>query len=257
MIVDIHAHLTPDGSWFGSGLDASPETLLQQMDEADVDKAVIIPIPGCHDNEFMLRTAKQYDDRFIPAVTVDPAPDAVEKLKDLFERGARVIKIHPKRQKLSSPGMPELLDIYGFAESNGVPVLMDTFNLPSGVMRNWTPLQYDPILHEYPNLKMIFAHSGAFHVLELMELMRAHQSIFTDLSLITTYFPAYTSVWNDLRFFVNRFKGDRFLWGSDFPEVTLQGSRDAASRLMGELMESNKKRVFGENAVTLLQLSDG
>ncbi|RJP22097.1 MAG: hypothetical protein C4527_22475 [Candidatus Omnitrophota bacterium] len=255
MIIDVHAHLTPNGKWFGNGADASVDALLRQMDEAAVDMAVLLPMPWLHDNDFMLKTAAQHKDRFIPGVTVDVFYDIAEQLKRLMDHGARIIKLHPKRQNLNSPHNSTLRDIFGFAEENAIPVVMDTFHLPAGHMLQWTPLHYDELLAEFPHLHLILAHGGSFHVLETMELMSAHPSVYTDISYIINYFSPTTSVWNDLHFFLRQTKGERILWGSDFPDYSLGESLAAANELMRDMKEGVRKSILGANAFNLLNLT--
>ncbi len=252
MIIDAHAHVMPDGKWFSTELDASPEALLRQMDEAQVDRAVILPVPGYHDNAFMLRTACNYSDRLMAAVALPPDENNVDGLQRWIDRGACMIKVYPKLQGLKQP--EDLRDLFIFAVVNDVPVVVDTFNLPPGSINRWTPLGYDAIVSDMPCLKLILAHGGSFHVIETMELMRAHPMVYTDISYTPNYFSQSTSIWMDLQFFCQRFRGDRILWGSDFPEVRLKDSLQKVHKLINPLSDSAKDRILGRNTAVLFDL---
>jgi len=65
MIIDAHVHVTPDGKWFNTDHDASVESLISELDEASIDKAILLPVEGFIENDFIVDVCKKYPDRFM------------------------------------------------------------------------------------------------------------------------------------------------------------------------------------------------
>ncbi len=53
MIIDSLTHVTPDGRWFNTSHDAREARLLQEMDAAGVERAVVVALAGFIPNEFV------------------------------------------------------------------------------------------------------------------------------------------------------------------------------------------------------------
>ncbi|WP_207592284.1 amidohydrolase family protein [Halomontanus rarus] len=97
-IVDANAYV---GNWPFRSLDASPEALVDRMDEKGVDEAIVSAIDAlfyrnCHRaNRELVADLEGYEDRLIPFATIDPTyaawrKDLHEAVEELGMRGVRL-----------------------------------------------------------------------------------------------------------------------------------------------------------------------
>lgn len=133
MIFDAHNHI--GGPDIGDGRSQSAAGLVEKMDGAGVDKAVIFPFntPGpdgsfAEANDVIAEAVRGYPGRLIGFGRVDPrtGDQALREVVRLVTRlGLRGLKLHPKAQnfRLDSPG---LMDVMGAAAEYGVPVVFDS-----------------------------------------------------------------------------------------------------------------------------------
>ncbi len=73
MIIDANVHITEDGKWFGTTKNASIKSLLEEIKKNKIDKALLLPVPGTVRNNYVLKIASQFPDKFIPAASFNPA----------------------------------------------------------------------------------------------------------------------------------------------------------------------------------------
>jgi hypothetical protein len=143
--------------------DLTAATLLQAMDAAGVERAVIVPpdrnlaVYNREGNDSVLRAAHEHPVRFIPACSVNPwyGPPAVEELRRALGEGARMFVLHPYVQGFAASD--EL--IFPVLEEAGVqkvPVYIHT-----GTPGNSTPWQITELADRYPQVDFIMGHCGA------------------------------------------------------------------------------------------------
>jgi predicted TIM-barrel fold metal-dependent hydrolase len=117
----------------------SPRAFLNHLDQAGVDRAVLInyvapEIIGftAGVNEFVANYVKENPRRLIPCGSLHPRQSAniMADVEHLVRLGIRLIKIHPPHQLLFPndylSGVKELEIIYRAAEANGIPVMFHT-----------------------------------------------------------------------------------------------------------------------------------
>jgi hypothetical protein len=131
MIIDAHVHL--GGPDRGDGSKQSVEELLERMDRAGVEKAVVFPFneaePGisfASANNFIAK-AQRENERIIGFARLDPhyREAAIMEAKRAFrELGLRGIKLHPAAQKFY-PDHPFVVRILQTAARFSAPVVFD------------------------------------------------------------------------------------------------------------------------------------
>lgn len=143
--------------------DLTESLLLQAMDSAQVERAVIAPpdrflaISNREGNESMVRAARAHRDRFIPACSVNPwyGQKAIEEFQRALSEGARMLVLHPMVQGFSANDelVFPLLDVAGAEQ---IPAYFHT-----GQPGNSTPWQIIDLADRYPDLSLIMGHCGA------------------------------------------------------------------------------------------------
>ena len=161
-IVDAQVHLwkasSPDYPWNPGAKPQLPEPFtieraLALMDEAGVDRVVVVP-PGLNDNNsYALEAARRYPDRFAVMGRIplqDPKSAALlPRWKEPGMLGVRVAFITPAQIAWLSDGTADWF--WPAAEKAGVPVMFLAFGNVS---------KFGPIAERHPGLQLIIDHMG-------------------------------------------------------------------------------------------------
>ena len=230
--VDVHAHITPDGCWFDSTCDASEETLLRQMDDADVERAVVIALPGIVKNEYVKSVCKRRNSRLSAVAGVNPgqyrsSSEARRDVKKLLEDGCYVgIKLHPRLNQYHplDERVHAVLETMCEMKST-LAVWIDTMFYCREFMLKSSPVQIvHDLVVQYPMLTFVLAHGCGSDILRLHDAIRQCPNAFMDLSMTMTRYSG-SSVDADIRYLMRVFE-KRILFGSDFPEVSLSEAKE-------------------------------
>jgi predicted TIM-barrel fold metal-dependent hydrolase len=222
-ICDCHVHVTPDGKWFDTDLNASLDRLLVNLNNSPIGKVLLLPV-GREENElkattnFIISLVKQYPETMMGFSAYYKGLDITYVLENQLSG----IKIHPRQNKIDILDK-ELFTLYESASCIGLPILFDGYCTPISDMpiEKIRPLIYRELAITFPSLKIILAHCGMPFIWETYTLLKWFANVFADLSHILKYFKG-TSLMTDLAWVVRKIP-HKFLYGSDFPEMTLNG----------------------------------
>jgi len=218
-ICDCHVHVTPDGKWFDTDIDASLDRLLEELSDSFIQKVVLLPV-GKDKEEltkatiFTASLIKRYPDNlsgfsaYWPGLNVD----------QVIENKLIGIKIHPRLNNLNILSN-DLFAFYEAVEWKGLPILFDAYCTPISDMplEQIRPLVYSKMAAAFPSLKIILAHCGMPFVWEAYTILKWYENVFADLSHVLKYFKG-TSLVGDLAWVVRKIP-HKFIYGSDFPEM--------------------------------------
>ncbi len=166
--------------------DLTETDLLQAMDGAGVDRAVIAAVDRClavhnrEGNDFLLKAAAAHADRLIPSCSANPwyGDAAVAESKRAIEGGARLLVLHPFVQGYQAND--EL--VWPLLEAAGeekVPVYVHT-----GTPGNATPWQVVDLADRYPSVDFIIGHCGATDFWnDMVEAGKASDRVYLESSL--------------------------------------------------------------------------
>lgn len=247
MTIDAHIHITADGSWYNTGLDASEETALRQMDAAGIEHAVIIPMTGQEQRDFCLMTATHRSDRFTTGFTVSDTTDTeyAALLSLLKQENAKFIKVHPRITGIA-PLDPKLTPFLHLAAQHNIPVIFDTYirgaKLP---LQQLTPHRYDELARNHPALKIILAHAGAHRLFDALSVAQSHPNIHLDISHIVEYYSG-TSIEKDIAFIMRKMD-QKVIYGSDFPEYPIDKYLSKTRSVAGSYNDICEEGIFGKN----------
>ena len=133
------------------------ESLLKEMDEANIDIAVIHCYPECLDNESVEEAFKKYPDRFIGLYTVNPwDSNAAAELEDAIKnRGFRGLYMHPLRHGYMLCEHEVFYPLFDVCKKYSVPVMIygaaEVFS---------APIFFDAIAADYPEVNIIMERMG-------------------------------------------------------------------------------------------------
>jgi uncharacterized protein len=193
--------------------------------------------------------------KLMPIATVHPydRAGAVAELERVAARGVKVLKLHPHTQKFDAAD-PRVLRLARRAGQLGVIVLFDNASILPGDCEKLFNLALD-----VPETKFVFAHLGGmnFRFWNILKAARTAEGLFAD----NIYFDisamvvivAGSPVEDEFVWTIRNVGVDHVLFGSDYPQYSLEQNARALERL--KLDESEKRKIRFENAQKLFRLA--
>jgi predicted TIM-barrel fold metal-dependent hydrolase len=218
---DCHVHVTPDGKWFDTDIDASLGRLLEELSDSPIKKVVLLPVGKGEDElrnatNLVISLINRYPDSLMGFSAYYPDLD----VNQVIESKLNGIKIHPRLNKLDILNN-DLVTFYEAADRKGLPILFDAYCTPISDMalEQIRPLVYSKIAAAFPSLKIILAHCGMPFIWEAYTVLKWYENVFSDLSQVLEYFKS-TYLVSELAWVVRKIPY-KFIYGSDFPEMGL------------------------------------
>jgi len=238
---------------------------LKAMDEAGIEKAVLLPIdfgftlgevtiPIEIQNEEVAKIALAHRDRFIPFIGVDPRRKGATDLlrRGIEEWGAQGLKYHgigeffPAEEK----GLP-LLEL---AEKNGLIFLVHQGPLMHPFESKYChPRDLSSVLKVFPNLRVVAAHLAFSWWRGLIEVARQAPCLYADISgwqLVALDNPSQFS--HILRKVMDGMGSDRILFGTDGPTFDPFFSKRAYVDFLQHLVEREEAPRFSTDEIQRL-----
>lgn len=224
---------TPDG-W-------TAEQMLEQMDAAGVDRAVIVPPTWVGENNATaLEASAKYPRRFAVMGRFDiDSPDAERQL-DAWMKQPHMLGIRmtfgfkPKTEQIEDGS----LDWYWAAcERNGIPLMLNLPGMAEKVV---------PIVTKHPDLTVVIDHMGLEHGYaaeqvtqqEKVIALASHPRVYVKTSCVPNYsaqpYP-HRDIWPYLRGLYQAFGARRLFWGADI--TRLEGPYSDCLRLFSESLD--------------------
>lgn len=277
MLTDCHIHIQPLHMFKASALDLmkkkrpnfdqiaefcrSPEAFLKYLDEASVDRAVLINYVAPEVigftfgvNQFIANYVKANPKRLISCGGLHPrhSQNIEADLNEILRLKIQMIKIHPPHQLLFPNeylnGFKALEILYRTAEAHGIPVMFHTGTsiFPGARNRYGDPIYIDDVAVDFPKLKIIMAHGGRPLWMDTaFFLLRRHPNVFLDISGIPPkslleYFPRISEI------------AGKTLFGTDWPGpgVPEVGTNLDAFRAL-PLAQEIKNKILSSNALKI------
>jgi len=251
---------------------ASPENLIKDMDEAGIDKSVLLTVdyglaPGLSKPKFSIEeynkwvadAADQYPDRLIAFVGADPRrKNAVEIFeKAVQEWGMKGLKLYPPcgfypNEKIVTP-------LWEKANELEIPVMVHSGpSFPQLKMKYSEPIYLEDVLIRYPKLNIIVAHCGGVTwAEEVVGLRQLRDNVYADISgwQGMTYAAGKEYAMQRLVYIYSNLRS-RCLFGSDWPAFNFQVSHKDWVKTINSLENVETKlkmKLLGENAEKLLK----
>lgn len=271
MIIDFHVHVGKKEHWhpwvnehFKSvnpnlyehfSAIMNPHGIEAYLMEQNVDFAVVLaensPITtGVVTNKYVCDFCEGKE-LFIPFASIDPKTERSSggKLRTLVEEGGfKGLKLYPTYQHYQ-PNDKIVYPLYEEAQNLDIPVLVHTGSsiFKGAKMRYGNPMFLDDVAVDFPDLKIILAHSGrGLWYNEAFFLSKLHKNVYMEVSGLPPknllhYFPDLEE------------NSDKIIFGSDWPGVgSIKDNINAIRDL--PLENSTKERILGLNAMKLLKL---
>lgn len=266
-MIDIHVHFFPENVFraiwnFFETRDSRlwsvkekvhGESLVQSLRGRGVTKFTSLvyahkPGMAAYLNDFVKEQCEKYPD-MLPFGTVFAGDGDTEKTaRRLFEEYRFLgIKMHPfvTQEALDDP---RFFPVYELMETLGKILVCHPGSAP--VFRQTDGhKRLEKIIKQFPQLKVIIAHCGAFEFDAYSALADAYENIYFDTAMVCVPNGPFVAS-PDGKTFFNKHQ-DRILFGSDFPNIPY-AYEDQIKGLRGmNLGEETEKKIFHDNASRL------
>lgn len=263
--------------------DGSIERLIHDMDEAGIDKAVILPIDFeflCTGGSFTFRDfndlagayAKQYPKRIVAFAGIDPrrgAAAVAELRRCVEEMGFRGLKLWTVTGFF--PDDRSYYPLYEAAARYGINVLVHTGLGPGqSYLKTCRPAYVDQLAVDFRNINFILAHVGMPWVEEALAVALKNPNVYVDLSAWQRTSRTFPTGFAQVLSMAKLMHGGvhKLLFGSDWPLFTEIYSQQEwvnairrheqvpALQMLGlpDIIEEDKTRILGSNAQQALGL---
>jgi len=202
-------------------------------------------------NDFIRESADQFPE-LIPFGTVFVGDGHSEKVaRQIFEQYKFYgIKLHPfvSDENLDDPRFFPVYEIMQDLEKILVchPSSVPVYKRTDGSIR------LRKVLNQFPQLKVIVAHCGAFEYEDYHALAESFEYIYFDTAFNCVHSEILSNNCPGREFFLKN--QDRILFGSDFPNIPHSFSRQIAGLHNLKLGEAIERKLFHDNAIKLLGL---
>ncbi len=168
-------------------------------------------------NDWLCEKCRE-DGRIEPVIaadaTIEPDYMAAEILSKYERYKIKVLKIHPSVNHLSADDKG-YEPIFALAQEKGLTIISHGGISGDDLEGKYcAPGNFQKVLDNFPNLKLVIAHLAYPHIEPLLELAANYPNLYTDISFVLKH----TSLTDEeLCRIIRKFGPERVLFGSDFP----------------------------------------
>lgn len=262
MIIDCHTHLGRNNH-----INATVKQLLQSMDEAKIDKALVFAgdLNDCPNN-YLLSELKPHRDRLLAVAAAHPFK--FEKMSDIQRDAGKLADLYQAADIVAVkfytgydhyyPGDKLVEDYLMDLEDVGCPAIFHSGDCLNSVkcakLKYAHPLHIDEVAVDFPKMNFIIAHMAYPWVRDAAEVCYKNANVFSDMSgFVYDKFEG-----DDIRKFSNAINSfldiagnDKLLFGTDWPISNQTSYMETVQTLFeqsmcpaAEFLTQNIKRAF-------------
>jgi uncharacterized protein len=258
-IIDFHTHAFPDDlservikmleeeGGVNAHLDGKISSLLSSMDNCGIEKSVICNIatkPSQFDS--ILKWCNEIrTERIIPFPSIHPYdPDFEVKIDKIKDNGFKGIKFHPYYQNVTIDE-EKIFPVYEKISNENLILVMHTgFDFAFQRIKIADPEKIITVLKNFPSLKMVTTHLGAWEEWEEVEHFLLGKPIYMEISFSLEFLD------NTVRKIISNHPAEYILFGTDSPWTDQQKTLSLFREL--KLGEKREELILLKNAVKLL-----
>ncbi len=262
-------------------MDGGVDRLIGDMDEAGIDKTVLLALDvgiafssdlTVRDyNDYVAGLVEMHPDRLIGFAGIDPrrGKEAIVELQRCYDKGLRGLKLWTLTGFY--PDDEAYYPLYEKVAELGIPMLIHTGGGPPGTYMKFNrPVYVDKVAVDFPETNIIMAHIGMPWVEEAVALVVKNSNIYVDISAWQTVMKAAPFVLCQALTQIKMSTGSmrQVLFGTDWPLFTPLLSQKQwveaiqtlempqPLQMMGlkDFTEEDKRLLLGESAARVLGL---
>jgi predicted TIM-barrel fold metal-dependent hydrolase len=265
LVVDAHVHIFPGNvfssiwTWFDENAwriryRLSSSAVLAYLLSRGVNHVVALQYahkPGISRmlNRHMVETCREFPGSVTGMAAVFPGEENAEEiLKEAFGDGLMGVKLHAHVQCFDMNAR-EMDVIYGLCESEHKPMVMHVGREPKSGAYRCDPYEIcsaeklENVLKNFPKLKICVPHLGFDEMVVYRKLIAKYDTLWLDTTMmLADYFPVKGPVE------LNRYRVDRIMYGSDFPNLPYAWDRELKWLKGSGLPQENLEWILGKSA---------
>jgi predicted TIM-barrel fold metal-dependent hydrolase len=272
-VIDAHVHIFPDvyfaavRNWFDQHgwqirYRLSSRVVVSFLLSHGIDHIVAFQYahkPGAAAalNLYMQDICSAFPGRVTGLATVYPGEEMAEEiLQEAFAAGLGGVKLHAHVQCFSMDS-EAMGHIYHCCQKNGKPLVMHVGREPNSSAYRCNPYaicaadRLEDVVKAFPKLKICVPHLGLDEDAAYRRLIECYDNLWLDTAMVLTdYLPIEEQI--DLA----RYRGDRVMYGSDFPNIPYAWDRELkrlaafalSARNLEKILRTNAQEFFGIGA---------
>jgi predicted TIM-barrel fold metal-dependent hydrolase len=234
MIVDAHNHIGTR-----KGLTFLTDDLLKQMDQAEIDRAVVFSMTESINNDYVAQAVDTHPDRLIGFVTINPwSNDAESELERyLNDFGMSGLKLHPIRHGFVFDDHFLLDPLFNICREHKVPVIAY-----GGADVASVPNHFEEMANTFPSVPFIMAHMGyMYETNSAIDVAHRAENVYLETSRVFV-----RQIQNALR----KVGAEKIIFGTDTPKEEFYFSLEKVR--MSTSDQEERALILGENLLNLL-----
>jgi uncharacterized protein len=218
-----------------------PRRILDRMDAAGVDRAMVCSLAQRIENDFLIGLVKAHPDRLFGFGQVMPqADDALEEIARIAAAGLCGLKLHPSLHGYHMADHGLLDPVFEACALHGLPVLINALDDAF-----CAPLAIEEIARNHPRVPTIIAHMGAvWNVPEAIIVAERQPHIYLETS---------ATLLSDVRRAYSRLGPGKILMGSEWPGSDFDLERMKIAKAIPNAKD--RELVEGGNMAKILGLA--
>jgi len=273
LIIDSHVHIcgppltheyVTTTLWDGSTValpfrraDASVDRLLQDMNENNIDMALVCAVNGVVTNEYLSKVVREHSGRIVGFAWVDNPLDKMKSVEILEtavnELGLRGLKLHPGIQNFS-PADPRIYPLIRKAAELQIPIFIHMAPWPLGTFDNHKPEHIDTLKKNVPDATIMVGHMAWQRFMDLLTLVW-ESGIYIETSNGLNMIADLYGV-DFAERLIRRLGVDKVVFGSDWMGSSSRMTKENIDLINKmNLTTGEKEKILGENIRKVLNLA--
>jgi len=219
------------------------DKLVEAMDKAGIDKAVIFCFAPLMDNASIASAVKKYPKRFIGLYTANPwLDDAYIMLRQALENGFSGLRLDPVRHGYAINEIDLLQPLLEICQEKDVPVwaygAAEVFS---------SPILFQELAETYPRINFIMGHMGySYEVTSAIGVAQRNPNVFLDVT---------GNMFINIQRVVNIVPIEQILFGSGTPDF---GFFESEILKIKEATNNpqHQEMILGGNAARLFKITE-
>lgn len=217
-----------------------PQRILDRMDAAGVDLAMVCSLAQRIENDFIIGLVNAHPDRLFGFGQVRPQDDdALDEIARIAEAGLSGLKLHPSLHGYHVADHGLLDPVFEACAEHGLPILINALDDAF-----CAPLAIEEIARNHPQVPTIIAHMGAvWNVPEAIIVAERQPHVFLETS---------ATLVSDVRRAYARLGPEKILLGSEWPGSDFDLERMKIAKAVPA--EADRALIEGGNMAKILGL---
>lgn len=256
MVIDSHIHLTYPNKTNTKKITDLTNDLKRQLSANRIDKAIVIPCFNKTIDKYLGKYLSNQVNNTYSFTTIDITQINLdsELKKQIIENKYYGIKIHPRLQRINLLDH-RIINLFNIAVKLDIPIMIDCFPQDDKhfSLDETFPDKIATLAKKIPKAKIIIAHAGGYKLWDAFFIAKSNRNVYLEFSFSLNYFQK-TSLIQDFRFVLKKLGGRKCIFGSDYPEISIDKALNIAKIVTTQagFSQKDKEYFFGETIWTLI-----